>query len=674
MCEKRGQICVTDFALNFSARNYTTSLLIAGRCFLFVFNTAARHHSRGRVSSSAVPGELHPDARGPAPSRDIESLIAATGGTMSDEEVRRASAARAPSSLVHFKRVVGTPDPRPPLLALTAPSRPSPLDPQAYEDDYEDDFVEEDEYADDDFEDDEPPTPPAPLAPPRGVETDLQRAMREENERAARECGDGRLPASRLLPFPPSPSIARTRPLTSVTHALETLSPSAWSGSFPSSIGRAPETPARRVSLRPRRRSRRRADDAARARRWKMVVAAVGGMTHADAACGTDACFVAEPMTPARMFEIGVGPHARRSAASAQTGGDDDARDFETQTDVADQRAIATQCPEDLAVSRHQLEAEAEAAANAAGAATRALPAALTRRRAAAAALKWARATGHLQHSKDRRLAGFITRAGFVADVLLRERETAIVEDVMRFSPRRGGGVKPGVTSGARAASRPPTRRFVAAMTDGRVATSAAFAPGARGARKLAVAYAPRDAKARGSAGMGLILVWDLAGAEPEIVAALVAEGRRTRVAWGPGQSHALIFCGTEEGAVCAWDLRESDEAHRAAVGALADEDRVRDGIRDEDEDEDERAGNAAKATALRRPSYSTEGVFADVTNLDEENLGSIVSLGVAADAAESSSNDAEGGARGGRDARDFHLVVLKSTVGAAREPISSRR
>jgi len=387
-------------------------------------------------------------------------------------------------------------------------------------------------------------------------------------------------------------------------------------------------------------------------------------MTHADAACGTDACFVAEPMTPARMFEIGVGPHARRSAASAQTGGDDDARDFETQTDVADRRAVAAQCPEDLAVSRHQLEAEA--AANAAGAATRALPAALTRRRAAAAALKWARATGHLQHFKDRRLAGFITRAGFVADVLLRERETAIVEDVMRFSPARGGGVKPGVTPGAPgslSSAYAPLR--VAAMTDGRVATSAAFAPGARGARKLAVAYAPRDAKARGSAGMGLILVWSLAGAEPEIVAALVAEGRPTRVAWGPGQSHALIFCGTEEGAVCAWDLRESDEGHRAAVGALADEDRVRDGIRDEDEDEDECAGNAAKATALRRPSYSTEGVFADVTKLDEENLGSIVSLGVAADAAESSSNDAEGGIGGGGDARDFHLVVVDCWGGA---------
>ena len=66
---------MTDFALNFSARNYTNF----GRCFLFVF-TAARHHSRGRVSSSAVPGELHLDARGPAPSRDIESLIVVDGG------------------------------------------------------------------------------------------------------------------------------------------------------------------------------------------------------------------------------------------------------------------------------------------------------------------------------------------------------------------------------------------------------------------------------------------------------------------------------------------------------------------------------------------------------------------------------------------------------------------
>lgn len=487
--------------------------------------------------------------------------------------------------------------------------------------------------------------------------------MREENERAARE--SAATAASRVAP-PPVPSVSFDRADPS-SHLRDPRAgdplPQRVVKSFPSRSD-ARRNASRAASLSgPAAEARRRAD-AARARRWKMVVAAVGGMTHADAACGTDACFVAEPMTPARMFEIGVGPHARRSAASAQTGGDDDARDFETQTDVADRCAVAAQCPEDLAVSRHQLEAEA--AANAAGAATRALPAALTRRRAAAAALKWARATGHLQHSKDRRLAGFITRAGFVADVLLRERETAIVEDVMRFSPARGGGVKPGVTPGAPgslSSAYAPLR--VAAMTDGRVATSAAFAPGARGARKLAVAYAPRDAKARGSAGMGLILVWDLAGAEPEIVAALVAEGRPTRVAWGPGQSHALIFCGTEEGAVCAWDLRESDEAHRAAVGALADEDRVRDRIRDEDEDEDERAGNAAKATALRRPSYSTEGVFADVTNLDEENLGSIVSLGVAADAAESSSNDAEGGIRGGGDARDFHLVVVDCWGGA---------
>ena len=54
------------------------------------------------------------------------------------------------------------------------------------------------------------------------------------------------------------------------------------------------------------------------------------------------------------------------------------------------------------------------------------------------------------------------------------------------------------------------------------------------------------------------------------------------------------------------------------------------------------------------------------MTKLDEENLGSIVSLGVAADAAESSSNDAEGGiGGGGGDARDFHLVVVDCWGGA---------
>ena len=497
--------------------------------------------------------------------------------------------------------------------------------------------------------------------------------MREENERAARE--SAATAASRVAPPPvPSVSFDRANPSSHLRdpRAGDPL-PQRVVKSFPSRSD-ARRNASRAASLSgPAAEARRRAD-AARARRWKMVVAAVGGMTHADAACGTDAVFVAEPMTPARMFEVGVGPHARRSAASAQTGGDDDARDFETQTDVADRRAVAAQCPEDLAASRHQLEAETEAAnaSNAAGGATRAIPAVSTRRRrAAAAALRWARATGDLQHSKDRRLAGFVSRAGAVADVLLRERETAIAGDVMRVSPARGGGVKPGVTSGAPgglSSAYAPLR--VAALTDGRVATAAAFAPGARGARKLAVAYAPRDAKARGSAGMGLILVWDLAGAEPETVAALVAEGRPTRVAWGPGESHALIFCGTEEGAVCAWDLRETDEAHRAAAGALADEDRVRDGDRDRDEDGDGDGDGGARAagrtsTAFRRPSYSTEGVFADVTNLDEEHLGAIVSLGVAVDAAESSSNDAEGGFGAGGGARDFHLVVLDCWGGA---------
>jgi hypothetical protein len=39
-------------------------------------------------------------------------------------------------------------------------------------------------------------------------------------------------------------------------------------------------------------------------------------------------------------------------------------------------------------------------------------------------------------------------------------------------------------------------------------------------------------------------------------------------VAWGPGESsHHLVMCGTEDGAVCCWDLREPEEMHRAGGG-----------------------------------------------------------------------------------------------------------
>ena len=234
--------------------------------------------------------------------------------------------------------------------------------------------------------------------------------MREENERAARE--SAATAASRVAPPPvPSVSFDRVDPSSHLRHPrAEDPLPQRVVKSFPSRSDLR-RNAARAASLSgPAAEARRRAD-AARARRWKMVVAAVGGMTHADAACGTDAVFVAEPMTPARMFEVGVGPHARRSAASSQTGGDDDARDFETQTDVADRRAVAAQCPEDIAASRHQLEAETEAAnasnAAAANASTGAIPAVSTRRRrAAAAALKMGARDGRsatLQRSSSRR-------------------------------------------------------------------------------------------------------------------------------------------------------------------------------------------------------------------------------------------------------------------------------
>jgi hypothetical protein len=39
----------------------------------------------------------------------------------------------------------------------------------------------------------------------------------------------------------------------------------------------------------------------------------------------------------------------------------------------------------------------------------------------------------------------------------------------------------------------------------------------------------------------------------------MVLEGNPACVAWGPGEGHNLVLCGTEDGAVCAWDLREPE-------------------------------------------------------------------------------------------------------------------
>jgi hypothetical protein len=88
-------------------------------------------------------------------------------------------------------------------------------------------------------------------------------------------------------------------------------------------------------------------------------------------------------------------------------------------------------------MSREQVEAESSAAGSAA---------AMRKRMAANLAMKWARATGDLQHSKDRRLAAFISRAGAVADTLLKERRlgSSGTADLMRHA----GQLKPHATPG----------------------------------------------------------------------------------------------------------------------------------------------------------------------------------------------------------------------------------
>ena len=359
-----------------------------------------------------------------------------------------------------------------------------------------------------------------------------------------------------------------------------------------------------------------------RIKRWRLVDRAVG-VTHADAACAFESLLAVEPMTPAQMHEGGIGPYARRRVATAQTGGDGETREFETQTGGGENgagenaRPVAAQCPDDLSARREDLEARSALEASGRGGGRSA--AAVRREAAARKAAQWARATGHLAHSREKRLAGFLARAGADAEALLRERRPFFFG-----AGKTGGGARSApdlMRTGASAALKPHavegapgslTAAYVALeeqeVTRGRRVAAAAFAPeddakGKRGGAarsSLLVAYAPRDARARGAAGRGVLLVWDLSAARRTITHAMTLEGSPTCVAWGPRPpgGQGVVLCGTEEGALCAWDLREP--AQRARMGDAADS--------GDGEDAAAFSALAKHGTAFRRPSYSTEG------------------------------------------------------------------
>ena len=249
---------------------------------------------------------------------------------------------------------------------------------------------------------------------------------------------------------------------------------------------------------------------------------------------------------------------------------------------------------------------------------------------AAQKAAKWARASGYLQHSREKRLAGFIARAGAETEALLRERRfidsstKAKAADLMRT---RGSSLKPHAVQGQPGSL---TEAYVALeeqeLTNGRRVTAAAFAPDEKGARSLLVAYAPRDTRARGAAGRGVLLVWDLGASRKSITHAMTLEGSPSCVAWGPrtpgGSSFGVVLCGTEEGAVCAWDLREPALAAAPLVGEPEEA----------SEDAAETAALSRHGTAFRRPSYSTEGLCVQSVSNDAfgEPRGALVSVAVA--------------------------------------------
>ena len=463
---------------------------------------------------------------------------------------------------------------------------------QEYEDDFdEEEEEEEDDYGDDDFEEDDSEPSPAPKpsvsSASNALESDIARATREENERAA---------AARLKlsadPASADPAPVAPSGLVFAQTSGVALAPSRKVKGLPTRGQRGgPLTDAQARAAR------------SRIKRWRLVDRAVG-VTHADAACAFESLLVLEPMTPAQMYEGGLGPYARRRVAVAQTGADGETREFETQTGDGENenaRAVAAQCPDDLSARREDLEAQSTFEASNGGGGRNA--AAARRQAAAQKAAKWARASGDLQHSREKRLAGFVARAGAAAEALLRERRLdsstkAASADLMRT---RSSSLKPHAVQGQPGSL---TEAYVALeeqeLTLGRRVTAAAFAPDEKGARSLLVAYAPRDARARGAAGRGVLLVWDLGASRRSISHAMTLEGSPTCVAWGPrmpGGSSCVVLCGTEEGAVCAWDLREPARAAGPLVGEEAFEDAA------------EASALSRHGTAFRRPSYSTEGL-----------------------------------------------------------------
>ena len=481
--------------------------------------------------------------------------------------------------------------------------------PSQYDDDFEDDEeeTEEEEQYDDDFEEEEAPAPQAGRAVEgqghRAPETDIMRAIREENERA-------------LLAAAPHPhddgygyGDENDRPVGGFDDRAFDFNSHADT--------RVPE---RKVKSLPGKGAMKTLTDAQvkaareRVARWEMVIRARHvRMTSSDASCGTDAIIDREPRTVNELFHGGVGPYSRVQFATCQTRGADSSRDVDAQTEDTEGRAVQTQCPEDLVASRDVLEAGASGK----GGGSR-------RKMAASRAARWARASGDLQHSKNKRLGGFIQRAGAVVDALLRERPPprGHVPDVMRI-----GGAGGDLKRHARASQAGSLTESYAAfhhptLTDGRAVADAAFAPGSRGARTLAIAYTPSDSKSHGPGGRGLVLVWDVGGVEPVVGRALTCEGVPARVTWGPGDSHHLLVVGTEEGGLCLWDLREPADVHAESAGG-----------------DDIPPGVLADGECLRRPSYCTDGFGSESGAPDDEGddlgldtPGSIVALGVALD------------------------------------------
>jgi len=398
-----------------------------------------------------------------------------------------------------------------------------------------------------------PPTPPA-----RETLTD---AIYRENTMARRAAS----PSSRSSSDRPGSA----RPGSSASRQAEAFH-------VPNLSELESEAPARRPVLPSREQLQSDAQKQATARSRARQRAVMGRVTLEQ--YGIDNMYSANPMSLYDLMAMGRGPFAACAVASVQT--NEDHRESETQTEEVEHNNERVQVPEDLGISREELEASR------------------TGRRKPAQTL----AASTLEAGSERKLSAFIRSVGNLILKVLGEGSQP--SGNIDWS---AGGEKPPRCALSSGALRLPSDAETAGRSVSAVSYSYDKTP------RLLVAMQPATAQedgnraleAHGLGARGLLSVWDLRSPQKP-THRLLCEGWPLCCCWSAGEQNEasyLVYAGMREGAVCLWDLRET--------GPRYPEEQI----------------EGRDVSNWRRPTYSTEHLTAEGASSSSESVVSLAAV-----------------------------------------------